>query len=451
MRKLSWLLASLLVLSALGAMPAAAAADFELILQPGDDGTVVTGYSGTVPPALEIPAGVTAIQADAFSHCVELKELTLPEGLRTVDRAAFSSCTHLSVVSWPSTLETIGNAAFYNTALTELVLPASLTTLSYGAFSGCTKLHTVRIPAGLETIGTNAFRGCTRLQTVEIPNGVRYLGGSCFADCDELESLKLPDTLMGLQDAVFKGSGLRSLDIPEGPTALNYTFDACSNLESLTIPASVVEIYGNVFRKCSSLKTIRYGGTREAWEKALACGNSAVSSAVEVMCQGEPAPSEPPLASVSPGPGGAQYPTLRADSGLTIAAERHGSILTGVQIGRGGSFTSVAAVAGAFDVPDGASVEITAEGSVCDPVSPIATGDLVLLCGTDGRVQEVTVVISGDVLGTGLLDISQVVRMARSLSGAAPLEGPYLTAGCLVGGDTVSIADLVRLAQMLSA
>lgn len=86
------------------------------------------------------------------------------------------------------------------------------------------------------------------------------------------------------------------------------------------------------------------------------------------------------------------------------------------------------------------------------PDDPVATGMvLLLLHPQNGVTDEVHVIVKGDVLGTGRLDISQLVRMARAIKGEEPLEGPYLEAGKWTGNDHLSIADLVQQARLLQS
>lgn len=60
-------------------------------------------------------------------------------------------------------------------------------------------------------------------------------------------------------------------------------------------------------------------------------------------------------------------------------------------------------------------------------------------------------VLQGDVLGSGSMNISQVVRVAQALTGVRPLEGAYLKAGDFNGTGKIDIADLVAETALLIA
>lgn len=69
---------------------------------------------------------------------------------------------------------------------------------------------------------------------------------------------------------------------------------------------------------------------------------------------------------------------------------------------------------------------------------------------TERRYVLFALIIDGDVLGNGQLSIAQVVRLAKAITGAAPLAGLYEQAGDLNGSGRLDIADLTILVSWLS-
>lgn len=137
-----------------------------------------------------------------------------------------------------------------------------------------------------------------------------------------------------------------------------------------------------------------------------------------------------------------------------------GSILTGIPIGgtegTGANqtltpeTTTVESVKSWINVSEDAQVEIvTPGGTVVSDSHPIGTGMIIEVI-EDGEVtQATTVIVKGDVLGTGVMNIAQVVRLAQDLNGLDPLEGVYKQAGIFGSGDTITIADIVQSARLL--
>lgn len=83
----------------------------------------------------------------------------------------------------------------------------------------------------------------------------------------------------------------------------------------------------------------------------------------------------------------------------------------------------------------------------CD--APVATGDSIVWYDAAGNRRTTEMVVKGDVLGTGVLSIAQLVRMAQALNGIWPLYGPYELAADLNGNGYIDISDLVMEAELL--
>lgn len=128
-------------------------------------------------------------------------------------------------------------------------------------------LQKVDLCSGIKEIGTGAFMGCRNLAECNIPRGVTTIKASAFADSGLTEA-SLPDTVSELGDGVFRHAHrLKKLTIHEdaplqrlppqfaaysGITAfkcpkklqkiLAYAFNACENLESITLNEGLVQI-----------------------------------------------------------------------------------------------------------------------------------------------------------------------------------------------------------------
>lgn len=140
------------------------------------------------------------------------------------------------------TVTAIGDMAFYQSEnLTEISLPNTVKTIGCGAFQE-SNISSIDLRS-VDSIGEEAFDGCGSLKTVIMPDSMRCLGGA-----------RDPGYVGG---ETFRGSGITSIDIPEGITKIrSCTFDGCENLEKVTLPESMVYIDSYAFRNCSSLKDI---------------------------------------------------------------------------------------------------------------------------------------------------------------------------------------------------
>ena len=116
------------------------------------------------------------IQADAFSECSALREISFPDSVQEIGNGSFYKCKNLSEVHFPENLKVISNQAFYSCGLTSLELPDSLEILDESAFFKCNNLITVTLPPNVRYIGKWVFHGCNRLQYLEIRHDPEYIG-----------------------------------------------------------------------------------------------------------------------------------------------------------------------------------------------------------------------------------------------------------------------------------
>ncbi len=124
-------------------------------------------------------------------------------------------------IELPSTITSIGKYAFFATHIKEITLPNSLKTIGEGTFGDCASLVTVDIPSSVVSIGDHAFRNCTSLS-----------------------------------------SGQTDFKIPDSVTHIGqYAFYGCSGISgSLTIPASVEAIWMNAFDECAGITAAKFVG-----------------------------------------------------------------------------------------------------------------------------------------------------------------------------------------------
>lgn len=79
------------------------------------------------------------------------------------------------------------------------------------------------------------------------------------------------------------------------------------------------------------------------------------------------------------------------------------------------------------------------------------TGDAIMCTGYRLElVKDATVIMTGDVLGTGVMNIAQIVAMARDLNGVQKLQGVYAIAGDFNHNGAIDISDLVAEAHILN-
>ena len=188
------------------------------------------------------------------------KDLVLPE---TVE---YNGVTY--------TVTSIGKGAFASkNGLNSIVIPNTVVLIAESAFASNWGLTSIEIPASVVEIGTRAFEWAGNIAEVKFAanSQLKILGTSAFSHA----------------------KGLKSIELPEGLTTIkNCAFADCNVLESVTIPASVTTIMEHMFDNpsnptggCPMLKTVKYAGTKEQWDKInLAENNDILTSTVEFLC-----------------------------------------------------------------------------------------------------------------------------------------------------------------------
>lgn len=110
---------------------------------------------------------------------------------------------------------------------------------------------------GISYIGNRAFSGCKNLHQVVLPMSMEEIGGSAFENCSSLKSILLPMALKAVGDGTFKGTGLRTLNIPKGVYWLgDGILSECESLDHITIPENIGQIPARMFENCKNLKKV---------------------------------------------------------------------------------------------------------------------------------------------------------------------------------------------------
>lgn len=203
---------------------------------------------------------VSVTGTTGYGNINNKKDLVLPE---TVE---YNGVTY--------TVTSIGNGAFARkNGLNSIVIPNTVVLIAESAFASNWGLASIEIPASVVEIGTRAFEWAGNIAEVKFAanSQLKILGTSAFSHA----------------------KGLKSIELPEGLTTIkNCAFADCNVLESVTIPASVTTIMEHMFDNpsnptggCPMLKTVKYAGTKEQWDKInLAENNDILTSTLEVLC-----------------------------------------------------------------------------------------------------------------------------------------------------------------------
>lgn len=238
--------------------------------------------------------GVEIIGDGAFSCCDCIKDLVLPDSITGIGNFAFESCEQLNSVYIPDSVTYIGKAVFAYSSLRTVRLSKNIKQLEAsfdyegdgeGFFAG-SDLEKIFIPEGIEKIGYSTFSGCRNLKEVYIPVSVKEIEDYAFDNCNSLEKImvtkgnmhyyskegvlysfsgellvypanKKGDTFIAPEEvneihqhAFYENKHLKKLVLGDAISKIGYRAFACSNIESVNIPAKTERIELDIFLYC---------------------------------------------------------------------------------------------------------------------------------------------------------------------------------------------------------
>jgi hypothetical protein len=123
---------------------------------------------------------------------------------------------YYSPITIPNTLggvpvTAIGEGVFASWYAERITLPSQLVSIGNKAFSG-TVIQNIVIPDTVRSIGKLAFQNCYNLEEVTFGNGLETIGDYAF-DGSRLMTLFLPGTVTTLEEGVFAGNELTTIEI----------------------------------------------------------------------------------------------------------------------------------------------------------------------------------------------------------------------------------------------
>ena len=212
----------------------------------GEEWVGLLAYSSALRD-VQIPEGVKIIDGYTFYGCYRLESLTVPNSVMEIGDWAFYDCP-ISTLNFGSGLKTIGEGAFCTGEFTSVILPAGLTTIKTSAFNTLS-LKEVTIPASVTFIGNYAFQASSPETSLRV--NISDVDAWCRIESDG-DYWEEPVKFYNLYK---DGKEVTGVKIPEGMTSISKVFLSQTNLQKVTIPASVTEI-GIAFYWCKNLKTV---------------------------------------------------------------------------------------------------------------------------------------------------------------------------------------------------
>lgn len=140
-------------------------------------------------------------------------------------------------------------------------------------FQGDKNLRLIDSCGSITRIPNRAFYGCSHLEWIEIPNTLLEIESDAFCFCDSLTSIYL-DSVRIIGDGAFSYcENLKEVDFgydAQLEKLGDEVFKKCIGLNSITLPASIKQIGGNVFEGCGEKNRhfqLNYKGAKSNFRK----------------------------------------------------------------------------------------------------------------------------------------------------------------------------------------
>jgi len=207
------------------------------------------GGAVNVPATITVSGNskpVTRIYTEVFYKRSDVTSVTLHEGL-----------------------EYIGNKAFAESGITSIMLPNSITGVGDMAFASCPALTSINIGTGVSAVSSNSFINCPNLATITVADGNTALKAE--------NGVLLSASGTTLYVCAAKGATSGDYIVPNSVKYVNdNAFAYCTQLTSITFPASLVSIDDDLFIGCDNLRFLDFTQCSD-WEQGSLLSSAGVT------------------------------------------------------------------------------------------------------------------------------------------------------------------------------
>lgn len=217
-----------------------------------EDGSAkITGYSGSATE-LVIPDTIneyiiSQLGEKCFMENETLESVSVPATVKIIGDSAFKKCKNLKTVILTEGLQEIGEDAFYKAGLTNFSFPSTVKKVGLRAISE-TQITSIHVPNTVSTWERSAFYGNRQLVTVTFDSNITEIPAGMFSACSKLNQIDIPDTVVKIGDSAFSFCGtFEKFELPEGLTSLEQHVFYSTEIKHLYAPCKNLTIHREAF------------------------------------------------------------------------------------------------------------------------------------------------------------------------------------------------------------
>jgi len=375
---------------------------------------------------------------------LEFYTLVIENGITSIGDYAFSDSTYLQSVYISDTVTRIGYGAFeFCCYLLEINIPNSVLTIDSVAFRNCSSLKSINIPNSVESIGVRAFMHCYDLYSITLGNSISYIGEEAFHDSGYFnDSQNWENKVLYIGEYLIV-SYLHYIDkeyyaIKEGTKYIACNaFDCNSSLKTVIIPDSVEIIDKNAFLNCNIKSVNIPKNVSIIGEYAFGYSENNADSKIEgftiIGLKGSSAEkyaSENGFIFIKKQE--ATFPEKESEIYIDIENKTMPNV---------SEKTVVSSIVESLSQYGIVSTIKDKNGNPLDKSEKVGTGSVV----SDENGNEYTVIVRGDVDGTGSVDSTDYLKIKSVFLGHEVLEGVYFDAANVDNHGLISSTDYLRI------
>lgn len=227
-------------------------------------------------------SGVSAGDTSVDSRNGEIPKYTIVDGKIVADQAYYNN-SELGDVVLPEGIQEIGEFSFARSSVASVVLPEGVEHIGFGAFYHCDGLRDMALPDTVMCVEPKAFShtmwvedflgGGNVSEADDFPEGE---GTSEADDFQESESASIEDDFLitGGVLAAYRGNAAE-VAVPEGVRVIaGEVFQNHTEIETITLPDSLLVVGEGAFEGCSNLSRIVLGKNVEEIKDRAFLGNT---------------------------------------------------------------------------------------------------------------------------------------------------------------------------------
>ena len=210
---------------------------------------VVYGFLSTVDATkyaeIDIPAGVTAINASAFQGKTTLQTVNFADkSLKTIGNYAFDGCTSLKILNGYASstpVTSIGSYAFRGTKIERVIIPSTITSVGAGAFANSGIIMVEIYGSQAITFGSGVFSG----SSLKIIYATNTSSSTYSSLSTNLGLSSVSYSFFATSNANTAGSSIRgkSGSSAYGQTTIPTGTDISERVESTPVPGYLQLVY----------------------------------------------------------------------------------------------------------------------------------------------------------------------------------------------------------------